>query len=62
MSGTGEYYKREDGKWAFRVQASNGNIVATDGSQGYSNEAEAKDILTRLMRGDFNGTVAKTDK
>jgi uncharacterized protein YegP (UPF0339 family) len=31
MAGKGEIYKRNDDKWAFRVRASNGEIVATDG-------------------------------
>jgi uncharacterized protein YegP (UPF0339 family) len=60
MAGSGEYYKRADGKWAFRVKASNGQKVATDGSQGYDHENDAKDTLTKLMRGDYNGTITKT--
>ena len=34
MAGLGELYLRADGKWAFRIKASNGEIVATDGGQG----------------------------
>ena len=30
MAGSGEVYKRADGKFAFRVKASNGEVVATD--------------------------------
>lgn len=35
-------YKREDGKWAWHLKADNGQIIATDGSQGYENEADAR--------------------
>jgi uncharacterized protein YegP (UPF0339 family) len=31
MAGKGEIYKRKDGKFPFRVRASNGEVVATDG-------------------------------
>jgi len=34
MAGKGELYQRSDKKWAFRVKASNGETVATDGGQG----------------------------
>ena len=29
MTSSGELYQRADGKWAFRITASNGRIVAT---------------------------------
>ncbi len=34
MAGSGEVYQRSDGKYAFRVNAGNHEIVATDGGQG----------------------------
>ena len=37
MAGKGELYQQRNGKWAFRVKASNGQIVAQ--SQGYSKRA-----------------------
>lgn len=37
-----EVYKRADGLWAWRVVAENGNIVATDGGQGYENRADCE--------------------
>ncbi len=61
MAGSGELYKRADGKWAFRVKAANGEKVATDGGQGYNNEADARTTLTKLMRGDYNGPITKTN-
>jgi uncharacterized protein YegP (UPF0339 family) len=32
-----EIYKREDGKWAWRLKAANHEIIATDGGQGFEN-------------------------
>jgi uncharacterized protein YegP (UPF0339 family) len=58
MAGTGEVYKRGDGKWAWRLKASNGQIVATDGSQGYNNSADAKSTLEKVMNGDYKGPIA----
>ena len=57
MDGKGEIYRRADDKYAFRVKAKNGETVATDGSQGYENKADARQTLERLMRGDYNGRV-----
>jgi uncharacterized protein YegP (UPF0339 family) len=61
MAGSGEVYKRTDGKWAFRVKASNGQTVATDGSQGYRTKAAAVSTLTKLMAGEYNGVIAELD-
>jgi uncharacterized protein YegP (UPF0339 family) len=57
MAGKGEIYKRNDDKWAFRVRASNGEIVATDGGQGYSAKSDAKATLEKLMRGEYDGPI-----
>lgn len=43
-----EIYKRSDGKWAWRVRAENGQIVATDGGQGYENHLDAQDMALRV--------------
>ncbi len=59
MSGSGELYKRKDGQWAFRVKASNGQVVATDGGQGYSKKSAATNALTKLMAGEYNGPIAE---
>lgn len=45
-------YTRTDGKWAWRLVV-NGNIVATDGGQGYENEADARDMADRIIGGAF---------
>ena len=57
MAGKGETFKRNDGKFAFHVKASNGEIVATDGSQGYNSRDDAKSTLTKLMHGDYDGSI-----
>ena len=56
---TREVYKRTDGKFAFRVKASNGEVVATDGGQGYSNKAKTKSTLEKLMRDDHDGNITE---
>lgn len=61
MAGSGEIYQRKDGKWAFRVKASNGQIVATDGGQGYERKASAQSALENLMGGNYNGPISLSD-
>lgn len=48
MNPKAQLYKREDGKWAWRLVASNGQIIATDGGQGYENRADAAAVVFRL--------------
>jgi uncharacterized protein YegP (UPF0339 family) len=43
-----EIYQRADGKWAWRVRASNGQVVATDGGQGYENRDEAQRMVLSI--------------
>jgi uncharacterized protein YegP (UPF0339 family) len=61
MAGSGEVYKRKDGKWAFRVKATNGQVVATDGGQGYADKKRATDTLTKLLAGSYDGAVKEVD-
>lgn len=44
-----ELYKREDGRWAWRVKTDNDEIVSTDGGQGYENKGDAKEMATSLF-------------
>ena len=37
-----EIFKRKDKKWSWRVRAANGQILATDGHQGYENLGDAR--------------------
>jgi uncharacterized protein YegP (UPF0339 family) len=36
-----EFYRRTDGRWAWRLLADNGQPIATDGGQGYENLDDA---------------------
>lgn len=45
-------YKRADDKWAWNLKV-NGQVVATDGSQGYENESDARDMAERVITGAF---------
>lgn len=44
-----QVWKRGDDKWVYRVVASNGQIVSTDGGQGYENKDDAATILQKLF-------------
>ena len=57
MAAGGELFKRKDGKWAFRVRASNGQVVATDGGQGYSSKTSARNTLEKLLKGAYDGEI-----
>jgi parallel beta-helix repeat protein len=58
MAGSGELFKGTDGKWSFRVKASNGKVVATDGGPpGYETKTAAREILNHLLKGDYNGPI-----
>ncbi len=57
MAGKGQVFKRHDGKFAFRILAANGQIIATDGGQGYDHRTDAKATLQKLMKGDYDGPV-----
>ena len=46
-------YQRKDGTWAWHLEADNGDIIATDGSQGYKNEADARSMADRIISGEF---------
>lgn len=39
-----EVYRRSDGRWAWREVASNGEVIATDGGQGYENRCDAVEM------------------
>ena len=48
-----EIFQREDGLWAWRLIASNGEIVATDGGQGYENRRDAERTADAVARGRY---------
>lgn len=57
MAGSGELYKGTDGKWSFRVKASNGKVVAVNDEPGYKAKSEARSVLQKLLKGDYNGPI-----
>ncbi len=52
MADSVELCQRADDMWTFRIRASNGQIVATDGGQGYESESAARDTLEKAMGGE----------
>jgi len=54
-------YKRTDGRWAWRL-VSSGNIIATDGGQGYENEGDARSMADRVIGGEYKDAEKKIVK
>lgn len=46
-------FTRSDGRWAWRLESDNGRVIATDGGQGYENEADARSMADRIIGGEF---------
>ena len=47
--------ERSDGKWGWQLVGDNGSdIIATDGSQGYENEGEARDMADKIIGGHYS--------
>ncbi len=57
MAGSGELLKNSDGKWTFRVLTSKGEVVAVNEGPGFSTKAGAKAVLTKLLKGSYNGPI-----
>jgi uncharacterized protein YegP (UPF0339 family) len=49
-----QVYKRADGKHAWRLEV-NGEIVATDGGQGYENAGDALKMGIQTVSGHYSG-------
>lgn len=43
-----EVYRRTDDRWAWRAIAGNGQVIATDGGQGFENRTDAVDSAARF--------------
>lgn len=61
MAGSREVYKRHDGKWAWRIKARNGQVVATDGGQGYETKTDARSTLEKFISGLYDGPIRELD-
>lgn len=46
-------YTRNDGRWAWRLEAEDGRIIAADGGLGYDNESDARDMAEKIIGGHF---------
>jgi uncharacterized protein YegP (UPF0339 family) len=46
-------YKNGSGKWAWRLVSDNGNIIATDGGQGYENKSDCREMADSIIAGDY---------
>lgn len=46
-------YQRNDDKWAWQLKADNGDIIATDGGQGYNDEGEARKMADAIIGGNY---------
>lgn len=46
-----EIYQRADKRWAWRLRAGNGAIIATDGGQGYENRADCARVARAVVDG-----------
>lgn len=52
-------YKRTDGNWAWQLTSSNGQVIATDGGQGYEGETDARSMADRIISGEFKNAEKK---
>jgi len=50
-------YQRHDRKWAWRIKATNGQIVATDGGQGYETKTHARTTLEKVIARSYNRPI-----
>jgi len=55
-------YARADGKWAWRLKADNGRVIATDGGQGYENEAECRRMADSIIGGDYSDAEKRVNR
>ena len=51
-------FTRSDGKWAWHLSV-NGRVVATDGSQGYENESDCRDMADKIIAGHYSEAAKK---
>lgn len=51
---TVEVYRRDDGRWDWRAQTDNNEIVATSHNQGYENRGDAVELTRKLFGGHYH--------
>ncbi len=42
-------FRRSDSKWAWRLTADNGQVVAVDGGQGYDNYLDCQTMADKIV-------------
>lgn len=50
--------QRADMKWGWQL-VSNGNIIATDGNQGYENESYCREMADKIIGGGYKDADKK---
>lgn len=48
-----DVFERADGRWAWSLTADNGDIIATDGGQGYENRGYCEQIANAIVSGAY---------
>ncbi|MBM3715890.1 MAG: DUF1508 domain-containing protein [Actinobacteria bacterium] len=48
-----QVFQRADGRWAWRLRAANGEIIATDGGQGFERHGAAKASAAAVLSGRY---------
>ncbi|AMM31511.1 hypothetical protein SA2016_0823 [Sinomonas atrocyanea] len=46
-------YQRPDSNWGWRLISDNGNVIATDGGQGYEHESVAQTMAEQVITGHY---------
>ena len=52
-----EVFERGGGTYAFRIKASNGQVVATDGGEGYATADNADITAKKINAGEYDGPI-----
>lgn len=57
-----EIYQRTDKRWAWRLRAGNGQIIATDGGQGYERRTDCARVARAVVDGLYAPEPGLGDK
>lgn len=56
-----EVYRRPDRKWGWRLRARNGQVIATDGGQGYDSYSRCTTMATTIVGGAYAVFVVEVE-
>lgn len=51
--------ERADKRWGWQLVADNGNVIATDGNQGYESESYCREMADRIISGHYSDADKK---